>query len=189
MSRNKTEGTETAMKKWIWGILIGLLMCGMIPMALAEQPAYQLGDHVEDFTATLPDGTETSLYALLGEKKAVLINFWVSWCGPCKMEFPALQEAYDQMSDEIGVIALDVESTDTNETILNLKEELGLTSLPMAMDVGQAQRYGVAAYPTSVIIDRNGVICFMEAGSIPIADKFLRLFPPSPQRITANLSC
>ena len=164
------------MKKWIAFVLIGLLMCGMIPMAFAEQTPYQLGDHVDDFTVTLADGTATSLYGLLAEKKAVLINFWASWCTPCKMEFPALQEAYDQMSDEIGVIALDIEPTDTNETVLKVKEDIGLTSLPMGLDVGQAKRFGVAAYPTSVMIDRNGVVCFIGSSSIPNADKFLRLF-------------
>lgn len=138
---------------------------------------YQLGDKIEDFTATLSDGSEVSLYELLGEKKAVLINLWASWCGPCKSEFPAMQEAYDEMSDDIGVIALSQEASDTDEIVNQLKDDLGLTTLPMGVDtIGLGDHFDTDAIPVSIMVDKNGVICFIENGALTDKDDFLRLF-------------
>ena len=78
---------------------------------------------MEDFTAQLCDGTQVSLSGLLSEKKAVFLNFWASWCGPCEMEFPYMQQAYDQMSQDIAVVALSIEPTDTCEVIQQFKED------------------------------------------------------------------
>lgn len=138
---------------------------------------YQLGDKIEDFTATLSDGSEVSLYELLGEKKAVLINLWASWCGPCKSEFPAMQEAYDEMSDDIGVIALSQEASDTDEIVNQLKDDLGLTTLPMGVDtIGLGDHFNTDSIPVSIMVDKNGVICFIENGALTDKDDFLRLF-------------
>lgn len=165
------------MKKWLSFILTLTLLCGIATFSPAESPSvYQLGDKMDDFSATLSDGTEVSLYGLLAEKKAVLLNFWASWCSPCKMEFPFMEQAYNEMSDEIGIIALSCEPADTDEVVLSLKEELGLSQLPMGLDRGLADRFAVDGFPTSVLVDRNGVICFIEVGSIPSKDQFVRLF-------------
>lgn len=166
------------MKKWIGLILVFTVLAGLCPAALAAETAtYQLGDKMEDFTAQLSDGTEISLYGLLAEKKAVLINFWASWCGPCRVEFPYMEQAYNEMSDEIGVIALSVEPSDSNEAIEAFKAELGISALPMGRDDSNiGLRFAINSIPLSVMVDRNGVICFMEAGSVTDKDKFLRLF-------------
>lgn len=138
---------------------------------------YQLGDKIEDFTVTLSDGSEVSLYQLLGEKKAVLINLWASWCGPCKSEFPAMQQAYDEVSDDIGIIALSQEASDTDEIVNQLKDDLGLTTLPMGVDTtGVGEHFNTDSIPVSAIVDKNGVICFLESGALTDKDQFLRLF-------------
>ncbi|MDD3409437.1 MAG: redoxin domain-containing protein [Eubacteriales bacterium] len=153
------------MKKWGFLVFILVLALGLsgFSTAFAQQSAdvYKLGDKVEDFTVTLSDGREVSLYGLLAEKKAVMLNFWASWCGPCGREFPYLQEAYDQLSDEVGVIALSIFNGDSNEEIEAFKPDHGVTTLPMGRDIGLAARYGVSCYPTTFIIDRNGVICMI----------------------------
>ncbi len=151
-----------------------------VPAETEEEPIpYALGDKMEDFTVTLDDGSEVSLYGLLKEKKAVLINFWASWCSPCKREFPFMQEAYEEMKDEIAVIALSTEPGDTMETVAKVREELGLSTLPMGLDIGLYDHFLSTfggAIPGSVIVDRNGAVCFMETGSIPSKDHFIRLF-------------
>lgn len=148
------------------------------PEAPAAHPApYKLGDKAEDFTVTMSDGTQTSLYGLLKTKKAVLLNFFTSWCGPCKMEFPFMEEAYNEVSDDIGIIALSVEENDTDEIILAFQKELGLSKISLGLDtVGLRERFKVDVFPISVMVDRNGVICMRHEGSIPDKDMFLRLF-------------
>lgn len=166
------------MKRFLACVLALALALSLAAFAEGTTGYYQKGDRIEDFAVTLSDGTETTLYGLLAEKKAVLINFWASWCQPCQMEFPYMQRAYSQVSDEIGILALSVEATDTAEVVNALKDELGLTTLPMGIDVG-----GVSArfdlnngIPYSVLVDRNGVMCFDEVGAITDESKFLRLF-------------
>ncbi|MDO4548318.1 MAG: TlpA disulfide reductase family protein [Clostridia bacterium] len=155
-------------KKWISLILaLFTLLNGLAFASESETTAhYQLGDKPADFTVTMSDGQEVSLYGLLAEKDVVMLNFWASWCGPCRMEFPFLQEAYAKLSDKVGVIALSVFEGDTNEAINDLKEELGLTTLPMGRDIGLKDQYNVPAFPTTIIIDRNGVICMEHTGMI-----------------------
>ena len=156
------------------------LVLALSPAAFAEgaNGYYQKGDKIEDFSAVLSDGKEVTLYGLLAEKKAVLINFWASWCQPCRMEFPYMQKAYSQVSDDIGVLALSVEPTDTAETVNAMKDERGLTTLPMGVDEnGVSARFNLeGGIPYSVLVDRNGVMCFDEVGAITDETKFLRLF-------------
>lgn len=167
------------MKRFMAVILALALLCGLTACMGNVEPdgKYKLGDKMDDFTVTLSDGAETSLYGLLKEKKAVLINLWASWCGPCKGEFPDMEQAFDEMSGDIGIIALSAEKEDTDETVLALKKELGLASLPMGVDtVGLADTVGINAYPTSIMVDRNGIICYMKAGSLQSKEDFIKLF-------------
>lgn len=120
------------MKRFLTWALALILALSLTAFAEGVNGYYQKGDKIEDFAAALSDGTEVTLYGLLAEKKAVLINFWASWCQPCRMEFPYMQKAYSQVSDNIGVLALSVEPTDTAETVNALKDELGLTTLRWA---------------------------------------------------------
>lgn len=155
---------------------LALLVCAL-PGAMAENNLYQPGDKMEDFSVTLSDGTEVSLYGLLAEKKAVFINIRASWYSPCQMDFSCMAQAYSEMSDEIGIIALTKEQKDTDEMVLALKDELGLGALPMGKASAElAARFAKAAPPTSVLVDRNGVICFFEQGVITDTSRLTRLF-------------
>lgn len=166
------------MKRFLACVLVLTLALSLTAFAVGANEYYQKGDRIEDFAATLSDGTEVTLYGLLAEKKAVLINFWASWCQPCRIEFPYMQKAYSQASGDIGILALSVESTDTAEVVNAVKDELGLTTLPMGVDEnGVSARFNLNnGIPYSVLVDRNGVMCFEEVGSITDEGKFLRLF-------------
>lgn len=145
--------------------------------ALEQQAYYMLGDDMADFSARLCDGTEVTLSELLETKKMVLINFWATWCGPCRSEFPAMEEAYTQYADQVAVVALSVESTDTDEVIAQFKEENGLINLPMGQDVnGLSDGFYFEGIPTSIVVDRFGKVVFQETGSVPDASAFCRLF-------------
>ena len=73
-----------------------MTILSLIPACAAQGGtlAYAKGDQIQDFTFTTYRGEQFSLYEILAEKEAVLINVWATWCGPCRNEFPYLQEAY-----------------------------------------------------------------------------------------------
>ena len=164
------------MKKRFLGLLCAMML--MLSCAVcAAQPADKLGDTMEDFPVTLADGTTTTLYETLEGKDAVLLNFWASWCSPCRMEFPAMHEAWERMSGEIGLLALSTEPTDTAERITQFAAENGIAGLPMGRDDGMVYaRFGVNSIPLNVMVDSSGTICFIRTGAVFDAADFERLF-------------
>lgn len=125
---------------------------------------YTLGDIMRDFTVTTTDGTKFTLSEVFKTKKAVLLNFWYDGCTWCETEFPLMVDAYDKFKDDLAIIALD--PIDDMLTVKSFKSEFGLT-FDVAVDtVGLATAFGVEGYPTSVMIDRYGVISMVEAGAI-----------------------
>lgn len=124
---------------------------------------YGLGDRLTDLTVTDCDGNRHSLSEILKHKKAVVLNFWFINCGPCKMEFPYLQEAFDAFGKDVAFLALNpVDGTD--ETVSNYRLEQGLT-LPMAAcDPALQEAFQITGYPTTLIIDRTGTICLSHVG-------------------------
>ena len=166
------------MKKMLSLLLVLLLCLGSVAMAedAAEVTVYQMGDKIEDFTVTTFDGKTVTLSEVLKEKDMVLINIWATWCGPCRNEFPFMEEAYKQYQDKVEIIALSCEPTDTDDVLAEFVAELGMTFNVAQDTVGMADKFDVSAIPTSVVVDRNGTICFWEAGSLPDVGSFTRLF-------------
>ena len=141
-----------------------------------EAVSHQMGDKIQDFTVTTFDGKTVTLSEVLKEKDMVLINIWATWCGPCGAEFPFLQQAYEQYQDRVEVIALSCEPEDTDDVLAQYAAEKGMT-FPVAKDTPDlASAFGVDSIPTSIVVDRFGTICFLEAGSQSDADSFINLF-------------
>lgn len=137
---------------------------------------WKKGDTIADFTVTTFDGKEVTLSDVLREKDAVLINVFATWCGPCKSEFPFMEQVYKQLQDKVEIIAVSGDSTDTNEKIRQVATSLGLT-FPMAQDsAGISRGLNLSAYPTTIVVDRFGTIIFSQIGSFPDETSFTRLF-------------
>lgn len=149
-------------------------------LAPAESAAsvsyYQVGDKIEDFTINTYDGREVSLYKVLEEKNMVLLNFWATWCGPCGMEFPAMQEAYAQYQDKMEIIAMSIEETDSDEVLADYVQEKGMTFCVARDAIGLNSRFQFSGIPTSIVVDRFGTICLIEEGAVPDAAIFTNLF-------------
>lgn len=149
------------------------------------------GDVMVDFTVTTPDGTAITLSEMLQEKKLVLLNFWYVTCSWCVEEFPYMQQAYEQYSDDVGIIALN--PTDSDSAISLFQSQYGL-SFPMAScPTAWANSFITSGYPTSVMIDRYGVICLIEAGAITSLRPFTHAFEhfvaePYEQSVYGSLS-
>ncbi len=137
---------------------------------------YQLGDIIRDFTVTTTDGSTFTLSEVLKTKKAVMINFWYSTCGPCANEFPYMQAAYENFKDDIEIIALNNYAGDNENTVKSYKESMGLT-FPVAKDYSRlGSAFSLAGYPTSIVIDRYGTICLIEVGGLTSVKPFTAVF-------------
>lgn len=121
------------------------------------------GKPAPDFTLQTLDGKDVTLSSLRG--KAVLLNFWATWCGPCKIEMPwfvELQKEYGPQGLQIVGVAMDDSSTQDIQTFV---KEMGV-NYPVLLgkeSVGQAYG-GVDVLPTTFFIDRNGDIVAREFG-------------------------
>lgn len=124
-----------------------------------------VGDVMYDFSVTTPGGETVTLSEMLAEKKMVVLNFWYTTCTYCVAEFPYMQEAYDQYIDDVGIIALNP-GMDDSTSISLFQSQYGLT-FPMAeCPAAWSATFGISGYPTSIVVDRYGVICLVEAGGI-----------------------
>ncbi len=107
---------------------------------------------------TLPDlnGDEVTLDDYRG--KVVLLNFWATWCPPCQNEIPMFIEVYEELKDEDFVI-LAVSMGERKEEVASFVAAKGMT-FPVLLDSSRsvARRYLVRAVPTSLVIDRDGVV-------------------------------
>lgn len=161
------------MKKLCAMLLSLALLCALLP---AQAGAYRLGDTIANFSVSTPNGETLSLQALLQKYRAVVLNFWFKDCTWCDYEFPYLEEAWQQLSSDVAVLALS--PYDDAQTIADYQTSKGLT-FPMAMDTaGLSTQFGVGSYPTTIVIDRYGVYCLREEGAQPSAQAFIDLLTP-----------
>ncbi len=133
-------------------------------------PSPQVGFAAPDFTLETLGGETVSLADLRGQ--VVLINFWATWCPPCRAEMPAIQQVYETYRDQ-GFTVLAVDVQEGKAQVANFAEERGL-SFPILMDLDGAvsARYQVKAMPSTFFVDRSGVIQEITLGG-PMAEAFI----------------
>lgn len=152
------------------------LSSSLIPEGNLAGTKFKLGDIMHDFTVKTVDGETFNLAEALKTKKAVLINFWYINCSWCQEEFPYMNSVYQQYADDIAVIALNPYASDSESSIQTYKAANGL-AFPMAkIDTALVYAFGVAAYPTSVVVDRYGTITVIEEGAIISEAPFVAAF-------------
>lgn len=135
-----------------------------------------LGDVMYDFTVTDSEGNEITLSEVLKDKKLVLLNFWYTTCSWCVKEFPVMDEVYKDYADDVAIIALDPYPQDDANGIKAFQAQHQL-SFPLAdCPESWSAVFGITGYPTSVFVDRYGVICAVEAGAITSKRPFVSAF-------------
>lgn len=139
-----------------------------------EMAPISLGNVMFDFTVTDQNGTEHTLSKLLESKKAVVINLWYTTCGPCKMEFPFLQQAYNEYKDDIALLALS--PMDNAAAIAAFAAENGLNIPMAACDPAWDGLVTGIAYPTTIVVDRYGTVSLIHIGGIDNSKTFKNLF-------------
>lgn len=147
----------------------------LVPEEELEGKKFKRGDVFADMTVTTPDGKTYKISEILKEKKAVVLNFWYINCGPCQMEFPYMQDAYETYQSDLEILAVNPYDG-TDETVADFQKKYELT-FPMAVvEEEWAQYMGLQAYPTTVVIDRYGIVSFVHTGMITEVDEFNKLF-------------
>lgn len=120
---------------------------------------------------TLPDleNEDFDLSKYVGNR-VVIINFWTTWCGPCRREIPELQRYYEEnKEDKVVVVGVNVKEDKPTVEKFVLDQEI---SYPVLLDRSGrvAKKYQVESYPTTVIIGSVGEVVFYKVGAINNAD-------------------
>ncbi|HWK08426.1 MAG TPA: TlpA disulfide reductase family protein [Vicinamibacterales bacterium] len=119
---------------------------------------------VEPFTARTIDGKELSLASLRG--KVVIVNFWATWCPPCREEIPDLVALQSKYKDQLQIIGVSQDEAPPS-TVAQFAAEHGM-NYPVVMDTPEIERLftNIHALPTSFIIDRDGRIAQRHVGML-----------------------
>jgi peroxiredoxin len=141
--------------------LLTTLLCAATPVDAAVSP----GSPAPAFTLVARDGGKVSLADLAGQ--VVMINFWATWCGPCRQEMPLLAQLHDKY-EPLGftMIGVNVEP-DSAAAVTWLKGVPVTFPILFDTDSAVAGRFGVEGMPSSVLVDRNGQVRYIHRGYKP----------------------
>ena len=142
-------------------LLFTALLLGLLGLAQASE----VSGPAPDFTLRSNSGKNLKLSDFRGQ--VVLLNFWASWCGPCRQEMPALDKLHKRYS-KLGFTVLGVNVEEDSAQAKRMLKEVRV-SFPILFDTQNtaSKLYQVAAMPTTVIIDRDGNMRYLHKGYKP----------------------
>jgi peroxiredoxin len=188
------------LNKSAWLLSAGILALAVLvlrPPAQSRPPGeplvggagYAMSSHLQekaapDFTLKLLDGSTFRLSDHLG-KKVIILNFFATWCGPCKKEMPELTSFLEKHRDE-PLIMIGIDGGESHRKVRSFVSEYGVT-FPVGIDKGSIQEsYGVRSFPTTVLIGADGTVGLFHMGPVrdaegtfgPLLKKSLGLLGP-----------
>lgn len=144
-------------------LLAGLAMSVFAASSLATSDL--AGQPAPDFALKSSTGENLRLSEYRGD--VVMINFWATWCGPCRQEMPLLDELYSRYQ-RVGFSLLGVNIDDDSSRAMSMISELGV-SFPVLFDTRKevSKLYDVDAMPVTVLVDREGKVRYVHQGYKP----------------------
>ena len=145
-------------------------IAGALAVAVATTPspataAIKVGERAPDFEMTLIDGSKIRSADLRGQ--VVILNFWATWCGPCKTELPLLDTYYRLRKDNgLRIFAV---ATEDSLPVSRLKPLFAAMAIPSARRIKGAFSV-MGALPTNYIIDRAGIVRYAKTGAFSLDD-------------------
>ena len=123
-----------------------------------------VGEIAPDFTLLDLDGNEVGLSEFRGE--VVFVNFWATWCPPCRAEMPDIESLYQEYKDK-GVVVIGIDIGESEATVRQFVQQGGYSWTFVLDSTGAvAANYNIRAIPTSFFIDREGVIQAINTGAM-----------------------
>ena len=152
--------------RWVPRVSVRWLISALLCVPLTVQ-AVSHQDVAPDFTLKSLQGSNLRLDEYKGQ--VVLINFWATWCGPCRQELPLLDRIHQRYQDAgFAVLGINVEGASKADEAQAMVNKAGVT-FPVLVDEGQqvSELYALEAMPTSVVVDRDGVVRYVHLGYKP----------------------
>lgn len=143
-------------------VMVGYTIYQVSADDTSKQP--DAGDLAPDFTLTTLEGKEMSLSDLKG--KGVMLNFWGSWCEPCKAEMPAMEQVYEKYKDKgFEIVAVNVGETDVGVQTFVKSYQL---DFPVWLDSDKdvTRLYKIGPIPSTFFIDENGIVARRNIGQL-----------------------
>lgn len=148
-------------KHWLIFLVLLIVFAGIsftVKDNIRENPGlvFSQGETLENFSLPDTGGNTIALQDYISEHRLTWVNFWATWCGPCRREMPMMAELYEEYSDEgFGIVAVSVE--ETRETVLGYLDSNPVPFTVLLDTSGTVSRsYGIRALPSSFLVDSTG---------------------------------
>lgn len=166
---------------WTRRLVLAAALAWGASLAPATARTAAIGEVAPDFQLELIDGTVVKLSELRG--KVVVLNFWATWCGPCKQELPTL-DAYYRARRDAGLRVFAV-TTEDSLPIYQLKKLFGVMAIPAVRSI-RGNYDVIGGVPTNYVIDRSGRVRYAKAGAFDLDALNATLVPLLNERPPAS---
>lgn len=144
--------------------IVAVVLAAAAPLAASASPI-KVGQPAPPFSLTTYDGQHVTLDQLKGQ--VVILNFWATWCGPCRKELPLL-DSYQRLGAKYGLRTFAV-ATEDSVPPYQLKPLQTALAIPLVRRM-HGPYADVGALPTNFIIDRSGIVRYAQAGAFELND-------------------
>lgn len=152
-----------AIEAALWVLVALLVVVRIVPQARAALGIGSRATPAPPVTFAMLDGSSVSLRSLEG--RVVLVNFWASWCPPCRAEMPGFQKVYDaRRGDGFTVVGVSTDEGPLPGVVAFLKDHAITYPVALATPEAVAAFGGVSSLPTSILIDRRGRLRYTVRG-------------------------